>query len=488
MMRWLDINPVLLGFFLVAFLGFPLGFLIWKGGIVTIALISGLPFLILFIWLIYKHPRVGIIATLVLAFTAIGLARYIPGPLGLSIDGVLVLTLIIALFSQVKVNASVLKDPIFFLVIIWFLYCMAQLFNPEARSLAAWFYAVRGVALYMMLTTLLALLYFNKNKDIDLFITIWFVFSIVGVIWGMKQLYIGLDAGERAFLATGAYKTHILFGKLRVFSFFSDAGQFGAAMGHTGVTAGILAVGKVKSLHRRIFYALTAIIAFYGLLISGTRGALAVPAVGAIVYLLTARNFWIFALGLLVGLSFFAFLKYTSIGHDNYNIRRLRTALNPEDASLQVRLENQKKFKVYLATRPFGGGIGSGGSWGLRFSPNTFLAQTALDSWYVKIWAETGVVGLSIHLFHIIYMLFYGFFKVGKIRDPELRQKIMALHAGLAGIAVASYGNPIFGQLPTGIILYLSFAYLILAYKLDKDLAGNPDIEGKAALEPLSEK
>jgi O-antigen ligase len=475
--------PLLLSILTVplAYLGFAFGLLPFIG-------LIGLPFLLLFIYFVYKNPRVGVVATLVLAFTAIGLTRYLPGPLGLSIDVILALTLVIAIFSKQQTNKKPLADPIFIMVVIWFIYCLLQLINPEAVSKMAWFYAVRGVAFYMFATTLVGLLYFNKDKDLDLFINIWFWFSIAGVVWGMKQLYIGLDDGERAFLATGAYKTHILFGQLRVFSFFSDAGQFGAAMAHTGLTAVILAIGPVKSKWRRLFFIVTALVSFYGMLISGTRGALAVPAMGTFVYLLTARNFRIFALGVLVAIGFFVFLKYTAIGNNNYNIRRLRSALDPNDASLQVRLENQKLFKAYLASRPFGGGIGSGGSWGVRFSPNTFLAQTALDSWYVKIWAETGVIGLFIHLFHVIFILFYGYFKIPKIRDALLRQKMMALHAGFAGIALASYGNPILGQMPTGIVLYLSFSFLILAYKIDKDLAGNTEVSGFDALKPIKEK
>jgi hypothetical protein len=36
----------------------------------------------------------------------------------------------------------------------------------------------------------------------------------------------------------------------------------------------------------------------------------------------------------------------------------MRSAFDPNDPSLQVRLDNQKILKGYLATRPFGAGIG----------------------------------------------------------------------------------------------------------------------------------
>ncbi|MBK6642897.1 MAG: hypothetical protein IPG39_17560 [Bacteroidetes bacterium] len=61
---------------------------------------------------------------------------------------------------------------------------------------------------------------------------------------------------------------------------------------------------------------------------------------------------------------------------------------------MQVRLANQKKLAAYLDYHWLGGGVGSGGYWGQRFSPNSFLANLALDSWYVRIAAEYGYIGL----------------------------------------------------------------------------------------------
>ena len=35
---------------------------------------------------------------------------------------------------------------------------------------------------------------------------------------------------------------------------------------------------------------------------------------------------------------------------------------------------------------------------------------------------------------------------------------------------VASYGNGVLGQMPTGIIIYMSMAFLFMAEKFDKEL------------------
>jgi hypothetical protein len=46
----------------------------------------------------------------------------------------------------------------------------------------------------------------------------------------------------------------------------------------------------------------------------------------------------------------------------------------------------------------------------------------------------------------------------------------MALFCGFFGVAVASYGNPIFGQIPQGPIIYMTWVYLFLAPKLDEQI------------------
>jgi len=69
-----------------------------------------------------------------------------------------------------------------------------------------------------------------------------------------------------------------------------------------------------------------------------------------------------------------------------------------------------------------------------------------------------------------------------QIKDPELTAKTAALLAGIFGIIVASYGNSVLGQFPTGILVYASMAYVFMAPAMDKMLktqAANPQISGQ---------
>ena len=169
----------------------------------------------------------------------------------------------------------------------------------------------------------------------------------------------------------------------------------------------------------------------------------------------------------------FVFFKYTTIAQGNEQIRRMRTAFDPNDASFQVRLENQRILSSYLASRPFGGGIGHAGVKAKKFIPNGYLSQIATDSWYVMIWAEQGIVGLLLHLF----VLFYVVIKSGnnimnKIRDPILKIKMAALLGGMVGVMVASYGNAVLGTLPTAVTIYISMALMLNTDIFDTPLPG----------------
>ena len=151
----------------------------------------------------------------------------------------------------------------------------------------------------------------------------------------------------------------------------------------------------------------------------------------------------------------------------------MRSAFTPDDdASFQVRLKNQAIFESYLKTRPFGGGLGHAGSRAITYTGETFLSSVATDSWFVLIWAECGIVGLYIHLFVLGFFTGKGLYiAMFQIKNKDLEIKITALLCGVFGILVASYGNAVLGQFPTGLLVYMSMAYVFMAPTLDKQLS-----------------
>lgn len=464
-------HPLVLSIIIIATI--IVGAIVAKGGLkVAVALVFLAPS-IYFLNRLFINPTLGIYSVLFMAFTAIGLTRYIQNvPLGLSIDGIMVLMVVAIFFKYLSegIDFTLLKRDLVYLMVIWFAYSVMEFFNPAALSRTAWFYAMRGVSLYPLLLIPIALLIFSKLKHLYGFLVFWAIFSLLASLKGLQQKYIGLDAGEQYWLNTVGAITHIINGKLRIFSFFSDAGQFGAAQGAAGIVfAGVAA--SLKSPGKKFFFWIVSIASLWGMMLSGTRGAIIVPALGGITFvILSKRPRIIIGGGLVIAFVYF-FFAYTYIGNSSYTIARMRTAFHPEtDASYLVRLHNRQILATYLADKPFGGGIGSAGNWGLRFSPQGFLANVATDSWYVQIWAEQGRVGLLLHLFILMYIMFKSFYLImAKVKSKELGNILGALLGGFVGIMGAAYGNGVLGQMPTGILLYLSWAFLFSAQALQRE-------------------
>ncbi|WP_190810949.1 O-antigen ligase [Flagellimonas sp. S3867] len=453
--------------------------LIASKGIIAGVGIIAFPLGMLYVINLFLSPRIGIITIIAFSFFVTGISRYLPGTWGLMIDGLLFMMYMALFFKEFRIRIpwNNARSQLTILVSIWFGYAMMQAVNPEAVSIEAWFYAMRGIALYQWLIIPLCFILFNRPKDMMTVFMIWGVISLLGTLKGILQMTLGVDSFEQAWLDGGGAVTHILFGKLRIFSFYSDAGQFGASQGHTGVVFGILTLFVKNNFKLRAFFGLVAIMGLYGMLISGTRGAIAVPAMGGVMFIIVRKHIPSIVLGAMAGIAIFVFFKYTTIGNNNDQIRRMRTAFDPNDASLQVRLDNQRKLSGYLASRPFGGGIGSTGNWGQRFTPHTFLANTATDSWFVAIWADMGIVGLWLHLFILFFVLITGAYNcMFKIRDDWLKGQVTALVCGMAGIMLASYGNGVFGQFPTGILMYVGMVFIFLSPKWDKKIQQEKEI------------
>ncbi|QNL22670.1 O-antigen ligase family protein [Hyphobacterium sp. CCMP332] len=432
-----------------------------------IIFLISLPLLIFIPATLIKKPKQAIWFSFVMAFFISGFSRYISIPWGLSIDIILFLAWIGLAFHK-NVKWKRLNNDIFILSLIWFGYICIEFINPNGNGALAWFYAMRGIGFYQILSFGIVFLFFDEKRDLEKFIYLLIALSILGTIWGFKQQLGFLDFAENHWLfAENHQDEHILHGVLRVFSFYSDAGQFGANQAMVSLLCSVLFLGP-HSFFKKSIFLIAALVCFLGFAISGTRGALAIPAFGGLFYLIASRNFKVLFSGIIFFLLIFLILKYTFMFQGIEQVRRMRSALDPNNPSLMVRLQNQKVFGEYLADKPFGGGIGTAGYWGFRFNPGSLMANTATDSWYVKIWAETGIVGITFHIATLMYIMAMGFKVTGNIKSQNLRSYALALYAAIGGVLFSSYGNQVFGQMPTGMIMNLAIPFLFIIHKIDQ--------------------
>lgn len=448
---------LLLGFFGFAALLFKLM------GLTGVFVLMAIPIVVIFLMYLWSNPKAGLWLSLVMGFMISGISRYMNAPWGLSIDIFLTLSwLIILLNEAIKIRWSFANQDVVIFSLVWMGYLMLEILNPAGNGLEAWFYAMRGIGFYQALTIPMVYLLFRSKKDFHTFLNLLIFLSLAGTAWGFKQQIIGVDAAEYKWLwDEDHHEEHILHGVLRVFSFYSDAGQFGGSQAMMALMLGILAAGPYP-LRLKIWYGACALFFFLGFAISGTRGALAVPAAGGLAFLVTTKNFKVLIAGLAMMIIVFVVLKYTFAFQGVEQVRRMREALDPSNPSLLVRFQNQITFGNYLANKPFGGGVGTAGFWGARFNPNSLMANTATDSWFVKIWAETGLVGLAIHVCFIGFVLGRGGHLCMTMADPQKKYYAMSIYASIVGVIFASYGNQVFGQMPTGMIMNMAIPFLFM--------------------------
>ncbi len=469
-------NPAIFG--TIAILSIVTGFALAKGGFAIAFILFGIPIAFFSFYRLVQNPEIGLTFALILNFFIIGITRYIPIKLGYLMD-ITLLSIYISVFFHFfykRADLRLVNNELIYLALIWFIFIVFGFFNPEAYSKMAWFSAMRGIGMYMALILPLLFLIYNEPRHLQIFLRVWSIISILAAIKAAQQILIGPDPWEQRWLDTGGSLTHIILGRLRAFSFYSDAGQFGAALSHIGIVAAIIML-NTKRWKSKIYWALVMLFGFYGMAVSGTRGALFVPIGGAFLYIILNKNIKAIIIGTVIIASVYGFFRYTYIGNSNYQIYRMRSAFTPEDdASYMVRVQNQKLFENYLRNKPFGVGVGHAGSRAKLYASESFLANVATDSWYVLIWAENGIIGLYIHLLILGYFIGKGSFIVMFVlKDPEFRGKIAALLCGVFGVIAASYGNAIFGQFPTGIIMYTCMAFVFMSPEMEKKLlAQNP--------------
>ncbi|EDM38230.1 hypothetical protein PBAL39_01407 [Pedobacter sp. BAL39] len=439
---------------------------------------------IVYLIFLFRNPRVGFVTLIVYCFTmgflGLELGSY---PFGIGIEVFLLLTWISSLLYYKKATWAYIRTDLNLLFLLWLIYSIILVINPGA-SPRGWLQEIRSEALYPVLMIPLSMVIFNKKEDLDFFIKLILGLALLAALNGVRQLHVGLTPGEVAFLNSPQGATHMIWGKLRVFSFY-DAGQFGASQAVFVVIAVVLAFGT-KTFWKKMLLLGIGLIFTYAMLISGTRGALFALVVGAFFALLLTKNYRILFAGGVFMLMFLFVLKFTTIGSGNYNIHRFRTALDPTDPSLNVRFNTQRILKEYMSTRPFGGGLGVLGAFS-KYNKDKFLSVIQPDSYWVKIWAMCGIVGLTLWFTMLMYILGKCCRIVWLTQNEKLKFKLIALLSATVGIFFCSYGNEVINVMPSSLVCYLSWAFIYLSPRFDRELKEEELIKAQSELEEAEE-
>lgn len=357
-------------------------------------------------------------------------------------------------------------------VFVWFTFCVIEIFNDQCGlgiDFLRWYTGARLMSMQLLYAFVVTTLYIDTPKKIMTILFIWAIFILFAAIWLWKQKNIGMTEAEKRFLWSSP--AHIMGGKIRYFSCFTDAANFGI---HTAVaSAAFLIIATTMKVTRiRIFFAVVGCIGIWAFFGSGTRTALFCFIAAIMVFIVLCKNKKVI---LTVGAVFLVclyILAFTKIGDGNQNIRRMRTAFDKDDASLSVRDNNKAALRKYMVDAPWGVGIGLESSDVPAFNKFKIITQVPPDSEYVYIWVRTGVVGITVFcIVNAIMFLGACWIVFFRLKNMSIRGVGIAYTAAFIGIHLGGYANQILMQFPNVLIFYGGLATVYLLPHIENDWA-----------------
>jgi hypothetical protein len=454
---------------LIAYSGLP-------GGVIALVFVAGLPLA----YGVIAWPKFGVTVLLLLAYFIMLFTKLnISFPLGTIMD-VLEALLIAGFFIKQKYHPEwkIYKNPVTVITLVWLGYNLLQIANPEAESRMAWLFTVRTVAIVMLLYFVFVY-HLRDIKFIRFILKLWIALSFFAALYGLKQELFGFFSFEERWLDNP--ELHALYhigNHWRIFSIFSDPVAFAYNMVISSILCLALLTGPVAVWKKMILTGL-AIFFLYVMLYSGTRGAYVLLPSCLPLFGIMKFNARMFIYGCIAA---FIFVCLIFMPTSNSTLVRFQSAFRPSnDASFNVRASNQKKIQPYILSHPIGGGLGSTGMWGQRFSPDSYLANFPPDSGYVRVAVEQGWIGLLIFCIFMFIVLKTGVDSYFKIRDPELKSYCLAMTMIIFALNLGNFPQEALVQFPVNIYFYLAIALIQVTLWLDQRKSGLPvNVPGQA--------
>lgn len=434
----------------------------FTGGLLLVVMMLGLPA----IYGIVRFPRFGILVIFIAAYLVMWIYGMISSvPLGTVMDGMQAL-LILGFFMSQKQRPdwSLFKEPIGIIILIWVAYNVLQLANPIAESRMAWVYTIRTVAV----VTLMYFIFSHNIRTLNfikILLKIWLLLALFAALYAFKQEFFGFNYWEeRRLLDENIKSLYFINGHWRKFSIFSDPVAFAYNMVSAALFCISMLFSQLSKTKKAILLCMSVIF-FMAMLLSGTRGAYVLIPAGLILLVILKLNKSMIIFSLIGG-TLMAILVF--VPSSSPSIQRFQSAFRPsEDASYNVRKINQAKIQPYIQTHPLGGGLGSTGTWGQRFSPHSELSKFPPDSGYVRVAVETGSIGLLLICTLMVVILITGINNTFRIQDKELRSYSVAMTVIIFAYAVGNYPQEAIVQFPSNIYFYFFAAMITVMKRLD---------------------
>ena len=461
---------------LLLFLLFLLSLYSFKNsGINGMATILAIPLSIVVVYLAFSYRMFTFWTLFIINYFVMFLSKEGKMPLPASLPNELLeLVLIgIAIIDLRETKFENLANFMLLGVVGWCVFCIIEVLNDTCglgMNVSAWFTGVRLMAFQLLYAVVVFSLYITKPKLYYQLFKAWAFCAIFAVFWCWKQIHIGWTAAESHWLFVQDHaRQHIVNGIIRYFGTFTDAANFGIHMACASVSFFIIAItNKVKK--HKIFFGIVGLLTTWAMFQSGTRTAIFCMMAGFLVFLVLSKSVKIIVpVSIVFGL-FIGMLMFTDIGQGNNQIRRMRSAFNPEDASANVRDINKAAISKYMKDAPWGIGIGIYERDIPAWNKFKIVSQIPPDSEYVFIWVRTGWIGVSWFTLCNIIILLGGCSTVFfKIKNKSLMGMGAAWCASFTALHLGGYANQILMQFPNIVVFYGGMATVFLMPKIEKE-------------------
>jgi hypothetical protein len=461
---------------IVLFLLFLLSLYSFKNsGVNGMAMILAIPVSIVLIYSAFSYRMFSFWTLFIINYFVMFLSKEGKMPLPASLPNELLeLVLIaIAIIDLKETKFENCANLMLVAVLGWCTFCIIEILNDTCGlgiNVNAWFTGVRLMAFQLLYPVIVFTLYINTPQRLHQIYKAWAFCALFAVFWCWKQINIGWDAAEMNWLfAQDHARQHIVNGIVRYFGTFSDAANFGIHMACASVSFFIIAItNKVKK--HKIFFGIVGTLTTWAMFQSGTRTAIFCMMAGFMVFLVLSKSTKIIVpVSIVFGL-FIGMLMFTNIGQGNNQIRRMRSAFNPEDASANVRDINKAAIAKYMKDAPWGIGIGIFERDIPAWNKFKIVSQIPPDSEYVFIWVRTGWIGVSwFAICNLIILLGACSVVFFKIRNRSLMGMGAAWCASFAALHLGGYANQILMQFPNIVVFYGGLSTVFLMPSIEKE-------------------
>ena len=444
-------------------------------GIQGMALVTAIPFVVLFVYIAFTYKMFTFWILFIVNYFVMFLSKegLLPLPASLPNELLELILIAIAIIDLRESHFENLANLMILGLLGWCAFCILEVLNDTCDlgiNISAWFSGIRLMAFQLLYASIVFALYITTPKRIYQVLIVWACCSLFAVFWCWKQKNIGWTQAEYHWLyIQGHARQHMVNGIVRYFGTFTDAANFGIHMAAAAAAFFIIAItNKIKKY--KIIFVVVALLCTWAMFMSGTRTAIFCMIAGFMVFIVLSRSIKIIIpVSVFFGL-FIGMLMFTNIGNGNNQIRRMRSAFNPNDASANVRDINKEAISKYMKDAPWGIGIGIFEKDIPAWNKFRKVSLIPPDSEYVFIWVRTGKIGVTWFIICNLIMLLGAccivFFR---IKNRSLMGIGAAWCSAFVALHLGGYANQILMQFPNIVVFYGGLTMVYIMPKIEKD-------------------